>query len=57
MHDGFVATTAIDTELLARKMYEVIGYRFELSGGVIALPPDLDFPNFDSDFSKDFISV
>lgn len=43
MHDGFVTTRPIDTELVQRRMYEATGYQLQLSGGVITLPPDLDF--------------
>ena len=43
MHDGFVSTRAVDARLIERKMLEETGYRLELSGGVIALPADLEF--------------
>lgn len=43
MHDGFVTTRPIDTELVQRRMYEATGYQLQLSGGAITLPADLDF--------------
>lgn len=43
MHDGFVATRAVDARLIERRMFDETGYRLELSGGVIALPADLEF--------------
>ena len=43
MHDGFVSTRAVDARLIERRMLEETGYRLELSGGVIALPADLEF--------------
>lgn len=43
MHDGFVATRSVDVALIERRMFEETGYRLELSGGVIALPADLEF--------------
>jgi len=45
MHDGFVASRALDVPLLERRMFEVTGYRLSISGGVIHIPADLEFSN------------
>jgi len=43
MHDGFVSTRSVDAALIERRIFDETGYRLELSGGVIALPADLEF--------------
>ncbi len=43
MHDGFVTSGTVDTRLIEREILKATGYRLELTGGVITLPPDIGF--------------
>lgn len=46
MHDGFVTTRTVDVKMVEHRVFEETGYRLQLSGGVIVLPPDLEFSKF-----------
>lgn len=43
MHDGFVSKRALDVPLIERAIYNDTGMKLQVSGGIIALPADLDF--------------
>ena len=43
MHNGWVCTGPVDIQLVQRELFDATGYSFQLEGGLIQVPADLEF--------------